>query len=55
MPLVEAVTIPRVATDAMDGELMPTEMIDSPAAAMLDAPARWVPALRPQIETYVDA
>jgi NAD(P)H-dependent FMN reductase len=46
MPLVEAVTIPMVATHIVDGELKPTELMEQSAAAMLDALVRWESALR---------
>jgi NAD(P)H-dependent FMN reductase len=46
MPLVEAVTIPMVATHIVDGELRPTELMEQSAAAMLDALVRWESALR---------
>jgi NAD(P)H-dependent FMN reductase len=46
MPIVEAVTIPMVATHLKDGVLVPTEMMTQSATAMLDALVRWEAALR---------
>jgi NAD(P)H-dependent FMN reductase len=45
MPLVEAVTVPMVATHLKDGVLVPTDLMTESATAMLDALVRWTPAL----------
>jgi NAD(P)H-dependent FMN reductase len=57
MPLVEAVTIPMVASLVVDGVLQPTEPMELSAGAMLDSLVRWEKALRtlrPVIETDED-
>lgn len=46
MPIVEAVTIPMVATHLKDGVLVPTEVMTQSATAMFDALVRWEAALR---------
>jgi NAD(P)H-dependent FMN reductase len=46
MPLVEAVTVPMVATHLQDGVFVPTELVQQSATAMLDALVRWTAALR---------
>jgi NAD(P)H-dependent FMN reductase len=46
MPIVEAVTIPMVATHLKDGVLAPTDMMTQSATAMFDALVRWESALR---------
>jgi NAD(P)H-dependent FMN reductase len=57
MPLVEAVTIPMVHSHVQDGELVPTELVQQSATAMLDSLVRWTAALkvlRPQVEDDAD-
>ncbi|MDX6229992.1 MAG: hypothetical protein QOI76_3382 [Frankiales bacterium] len=57
MPLVEAVTIPMIHSHLQDGELVPTELMQQSATAMLDSLVRWTGAmkvLRPQVETDTD-
>ncbi|MDX6222466.1 MAG: hypothetical protein QOD91_1520 [Frankiales bacterium] len=57
VPLVEAVTIPMVHSHVQDGELVPTELVQQSATAMLDSLVRWTAALqvlRPQVEDDAD-
>jgi NAD(P)H-dependent FMN reductase len=57
VPLVEAVTIPMVHSHVQDGELVPTELVQQSATAMLDSLVRWSAALkvlRPQVEDDAD-
>jgi NAD(P)H-dependent FMN reductase len=46
MPLVEAVTIPMVATHIVDGVFVPSELAIQSATVMLGALVRWETALR---------
>jgi NAD(P)H-dependent FMN reductase len=47
MPIVEAVTIPKVSGHVSDGTFTPTEIHEQSAAAMLDELHRWAVALVP--------
>lgn len=47
MPMMEGVTIPRVASQIKDGVFTSNEHIDRSAKALLDELLRWATALRP--------